>query len=98
MVSISGVHAITMMRANHHCCEEFNYDCETDCNSTTESSIVKFTKQSPGKYYNDPAGVKRIIPRCYFGRSWLVWYQVYPHNSITRYEQSNGQIGAMDEL
>ena len=36
--------------ADHLCCEEFNYDCETDCNSTTESSKVKFTKQSPGKY------------------------------------------------
>jgi len=58
--------------ANHHCCEEFNYDCETDCNSTTESSKVKFAKQSPGKYYNDPAGVKRIIPHVILaGHGWF---------------------------
>jgi hypothetical protein len=49
--------------ANHHCCEEFNYDCETDCNSTILRSKVKFTKQSPNEYYNDPAGVKPIVPR-----------------------------------
>ena len=52
--------------ADHLCCEEFNYDCETDCNTTTESSKVKFTKQSPGKYYNDPAGVKTIVPHPYW--------------------------------
>jgi hypothetical protein len=58
--------------ADHICCEEFNYDCETDCNSTTESSKVKFTKQSPGKYYNDPAGVKTIVPPTILaGHGWF---------------------------
>jgi hypothetical protein len=49
-------------KSNHLCCEEFSYDCETDCNSLYEPSKVKHTKQSPNKYYDDPAGVKAIIP------------------------------------
>jgi len=53
---------------NHHnesdrlCCEEFSYDCETNCSSIVASSEVKFTKQSPNKYYDDPAGIKMITP------------------------------------
>ena len=58
--------------ANHLCCQDFNYDCETNCNSTTESSKVKFTKQSPGTYYNDPAGVKTIVPSIILpGHGWF---------------------------
>jgi len=49
-------------QANHLCCEEFSYDCETDCNSTKRRSFVKFTKQSPNEYYTDPSGLKTIIP------------------------------------
>jgi len=48
--------------SNHICCEEFSYDCETNCNSVSEPSTVKHTKQSPNKYHDDPAGVKKIIP------------------------------------
>ncbi len=63
---------------NHHneadnlCCEEFNYDCETNSNSVSEPSTVKFTKQSPNKYYNDPAGVKKIVPEVILaGHGWV---------------------------
>ncbi len=31
--------------ADHLCYEEFNYDCETDCNSTKLRSKVKFKVQ-----------------------------------------------------
>ena len=58
--------------ADHLCCEEFNYDCETNCNFTTEPSTVKFTKQSPNKYHNDPAGVKPIVSNIILsGHGWF---------------------------
>jgi len=48
--------------SNHICCEEFSYDCETNCNSVSHPSTVKHTKQSPNIHHDDPAGVKKIIP------------------------------------
>jgi hypothetical protein len=63
---------------NHHgesdtiCCEEFSYDCETDCNSITQPSKVKHTKQSPNTYYDDPAGIKLITPNVLLaGHGWF---------------------------
>jgi hypothetical protein len=58
--------------SNHLCCEEFSYDCETDCNSLHKPSIVKHTKQSPNKYYDDPAGIKTINPHITLaGHGWF---------------------------
>jgi len=58
--------------SDHLCCEEFSYDCETNCNSLHEQSEVKHTKQSPDKYYDDPAGVKTIIPHIILaGHGWF---------------------------
>jgi len=48
--------------SDHLCCQEFSYDCETNCNSTTAASRVKFTKQSPNKHYDDPTGIRIIKP------------------------------------
>jgi hypothetical protein len=58
--------------SNHMCCEEFSYDCETDCNSTSLPSKVKHTKQSPNTYYDDPSGIKTIKPRITLaGHGWF---------------------------
>jgi hypothetical protein len=58
--------------SNHMCCEEFSYDCETDCNSTSLPSKVKHTKQSPNTYYDDPSGIKMIKPRITLaGHGWF---------------------------
>ena len=58
--------------SDHLCCEEFNYDCETNCNSAKVNSKVKFTKQSPNIYHNDPAGAKKIIPHVILaGHGWF---------------------------
>jgi len=58
--------------SDHHCCQEFNYDCETNCNFRKIRSTVKFTKQSPNKYHDDPAGIKKIEPRVVLaGHGWF---------------------------
>ena len=58
--------------SDHLCCEEFSYDCQTNCNSTSAGSKVKFTKQSPNEYHDDPAGIKPIIPNVTLvGHGWF---------------------------